>query len=119
MKLTKSQRTELMQKFGGRCAYCGCELDKKWHADHLKPIRRNSDGTCINTENDCIENLMPACTACNHNKRSIPLEKWRELLAHYRDVQLIRDCSQFRHLVRLGIIEIKNKPVIFFFEKVK
>ncbi len=26
MALTKKQRAELRMKFGGRCAYCGCEL---------------------------------------------------------------------------------------------
>lgn len=25
MKLTKKQRAELREKFGGRCAYCGVE----------------------------------------------------------------------------------------------
>lgn len=27
-------------KLGGRCAYCGCELGEKWHADHVKPVIR-------------------------------------------------------------------------------
>ena len=29
MALTKKQRAELRMKFGGRCAYCGCELGDK------------------------------------------------------------------------------------------
>ncbi|HCR5976064.1 TPA: HNH endonuclease, partial [Shigella flexneri] len=29
MALTKKQRAELRMKFGGRCAYCGCELGEK------------------------------------------------------------------------------------------
>ncbi len=41
MALTKKQRTELRMKFGGRCAYCGCELSDKWHADHVEAVRRN------------------------------------------------------------------------------
>lgn len=41
MNLTKSQRAELRMKFGGMCAYCGCELPEKgWHADHVEPIER-------------------------------------------------------------------------------
>lgn len=40
MALTKKQRAELRMKFGGRCAYCGCELGEKWHADHVKPVIR-------------------------------------------------------------------------------
>lgn len=30
MKLTKQQRTDLKMKFGGHCAYCGCELDDEY-----------------------------------------------------------------------------------------
>lgn len=42
MALTKKQRAELRMKFGGRCAYCGCELPEKgWHADHVEAVRRN------------------------------------------------------------------------------
>ena len=40
MALTKKQRAELRMKFGGRCAYCGCELGDKWHADHVQPVIR-------------------------------------------------------------------------------
>lgn len=47
------------------------------------------------------------------------LESWRDLLAHYRDVQVIRDCSQIRHLMRFGLVEFIQKPVVFYFEQVK
>ena len=117
MKLTKAQRAELKQKFGGHCAYCGELLGDKWHADHHIAIRRNGDGTSLNPENDNYENLMPACAPCNHNKRSMSLESWRDLLTHYRDVQVVRDCSQIRHLIRFGLIEIKANPVVFYFER--
>ena len=116
MKLNKSQREEVKMKFGGFCSYCGEFLGDKWQADHLIPIRRNGDGTCLNPEHDVIENLMPACTACNHNKRSMSLESWRDLLAHYRDVQVIRDCPQIRHLLRFGLVEFTQKPLVFYFE---
>ncbi len=47
------------------------------------------------------------------------LESWRDLLAHYRDVQVIRDCSQIRHLMRFGLVEFIQKPVVFHFEKLE
>lgn len=120
MKLTKTQREELKQKYDGRCAYCGSVLGDKWHADHLDAVVRDLvTGKPENPENDVIENLMPACTACNHNKRSMSLESWRDLLAHYRDVQLLRDSTHARHLHRFGLIEIKQYPVVFYFEQVK
>jgi hypothetical protein len=41
MNLNKTQREELRMKFGGRCAYCGCELPAKgWHADHVEAVQR-------------------------------------------------------------------------------
>ncbi len=70
MKLTKAQRAEIKMKFGGMCSYCGELLGDKWQADHLIPIRRNGDGTCMNPEHDVIKNLMPACNICNKNKHS-------------------------------------------------
>ena len=120
MKLTKTQRKELKQKYDGRCAYCGSVLGDKWHADHLDAVVRDLvTGKPEKPENDVYENLMPACTACNHNKRSMSLESWRDLLAHYRDVQIIRDCSQIRNLMRFGLVEFIQKPVVFYFEQVK
>ena len=117
MKLTKAQRAELKQKFGGHCAYCGVILGEVWHSDHFHAVRRNGDGTCLNPEYDCIENFMPACAPCNHNKRSMSLEKWREVLENYRDVQLLRDCGTARHLHRFGLLVIKKEPVVFYFER--
>ncbi|MCJ4899535.1 hypothetical protein LNT45_27440, partial [Klebsiella pneumoniae] len=44
MALTKKQREKLRMKFGGRCAYCGCELPEKgWHADHVQAVLRKSE----------------------------------------------------------------------------
>ncbi|MBJ8552707.1 HNH endonuclease [Acinetobacter bereziniae] len=119
MKLNTLQREELKQMFNGYCAYCGNILGEKWHADHLNAVVRDlKTGKPSKPENDVIENLVPACTACNHNKRSMSLESWRDLLTHYRDVQIIRDCPQARHLMRFGLIEFIQKPIVFHFEKV-
>ena len=126
MKLNKAQREQLKNKFGGHCAYCGCELGSKWHADHIEPVDRvmvDCEKRGIKTTNqmhkphlDTIENLNPACVPCNSNKSSMSLKSWRSLLTHYRDVQLLRDSTHARHLHRFGLIEIKNDPVVFFFE---
>lgn len=118
MKLTKAQRAELKQKFGGHCAYCGELLGDKWHADHIDPIRRNwRENTSVHPERDVIENLNPACAPCNINKHSCSLEGFRKQIEHYRDVQLLRDSGTARHLIRFGLIEIKPNPVIFYFER--
>lgn len=33
-------REIIFNKYGGRCAYCGCELKRNWHVDHLEPVKR-------------------------------------------------------------------------------
>jgi len=132
MKLSKKQREDLKNKFGGHCSYCGCKLGDRWHADHIEAVRRDFDmkkcektGHMIPVSNgvlgkpylDTIENMNPACAPCNSNKSSMSLKSWRSLLTHYRDVQLLRDSTHARHLHRFGLIEIKNDPVVFYFER--
>lgn len=41
MPVSKKDREIIFNKFGGRCAYCGCELTKGWHVDEVEPVRRN------------------------------------------------------------------------------
>ena len=126
MKLSKAQREQLKNKFGGHCAYCGDELNDKWHADHIEAVDRilawcpkrgvKSTGEMNKPHLDTIENLNPSCVPCNINKHSMSLESWRKSIEHYRDVQLLRDSTHARHLHRFGLIEIKPDPVVFFFE---
>lgn len=78
MALTRKQRERLRMKFGGRCAYCGCELPEKgWHADHVQAVLRKSErcmkaaekgifrlkstGDVFRPEADCPENIFPSC----------------------------------------------------------
>ena len=39
MSKTKD-REIIFNKYGGKCAYCGEELQKGWHVDELLPVRR-------------------------------------------------------------------------------
>jgi 5-methylcytosine-specific restriction endonuclease McrA len=38
--MKKSDRQIVFEKYGGKCAYCGCDLTGKWCADHVEPIFR-------------------------------------------------------------------------------
>ena len=126
IKPTKSQRAALLQKFGGRCAYCGQELGSRWHADHFEPVQRQSawdgqkkklrpTGECAATEHDNLENLMPACPACNIDKSVLSLEEWRQKLLRATEV-LARNSSTYRHAVRFGLVQETNAKVTFYFE---
>lgn len=126
MKITKQQRQALRAKFGGRCAYCGQELGHRWHADHFEPVQRRSKwdrekgrlvatGECYAPEHDNLENLMPACPACNIDKSVLSLEEWREKLQRSTDV-LARNSPTYRHALRFGLVQETGRRVQFYFE---
>lgn len=114
-KLTKKQREELFQKYQGRCAYCGDQLVKSWHADHIEPIRRNGDGTCLNPHNEVFENYNPSCASCNINKHSMPLEDFRKSISKYVE-SLNNYSTQYKMSKKYGLVVETNKEVRFYFE---
>ena len=117
MKLTKTQRKELKQKYDGRCAYCGSVLGDKWHADHLDAVVRDLvTGKPENPEHDVIENLMPACRVCNNNKHSFTLEFWRKQLED-SNRKLREYVANYRLALMFGQVQETEQPIIFHFEK--
>ncbi|HGG5249110.1 TPA: HNH endonuclease [Salmonella enterica] len=133
MALTKKQREKLRMKFGGRCAYCGCELPEKgWHADHVQAVLRKSEqcmkaaekgifrlkttGEVFRPEADCPENIFPSCAQCNLLKTTYSLEMFRKQVS--LQVERGRRSSvNFRTAERFGLISVVNKPVVFWFEQ--
>ena len=118
MKLNKKQREKLKQKYGGNCAYCGCELGDKWHADHLAPIYRGYEDSCeiSHRGKDEINNLMPACVSCNLSKSTFSLEMWRNEINEKVD-RLKKYEKNFRLVLAFNQIKLTNDPVVFYFEK--
>ncbi len=132
MRLSKAKREKLRMMFGGRCAYCGCQLSGKWHADHIEAVNRKlkfvhdekrhvtrmvATGEFYSPQNDRDDNLFPSCAPCNIDKGANSLEGWREYL-HYRIVDRLRaNSSTFRHAERFGVVSINPAPLVFWFEK--
>lgn len=123
---SKRQKDALRAMFSGRCAYCGCVLDKM-HADHVKPITRvdrdpwgnqlpMAQRKQMNPENNVVSNMMPSCAPCNIHKGGYKLEEWRALLNRSAEV-LSRDKSIFRAAVRFGVVKVSAEPVRFYFEQ--
>ncbi|EAO1735235.1 HNH endonuclease [Salmonella enterica] len=133
MALTKKQRERLRMKFGGRCAYCGCVLPEKgWHADHVQAVLRKSErcmkaaekgifrlkttGEVFRPEADCPENIFPSCAPCNLLKTTYSLEMFRKQVS--LQVERGRRSSvNFRTAERFGLVEVVEKPVVFWFEQ--
>lgn len=122
MKLTKAQREQVRMKFDGKCAYCGCDLPTRWHADHIEPVVRNDWLKVPRApdwpERDTIENMNPACPPCNIDKHSLSLESWRQMIERSNEV-LMRDVSTFRRALRFKLLEIRPEPVTFYFERLE
>lgn len=111
----------VFNKYGGKCAYCGNELVKGWHADHIIPLRRSTP-IIVSPKNkwqakgsDSIENYNPACASCNINKRDRGIEDFRIFISNFLHSLNTRSIP-YIFLKRYGLIEETNKPVIFYFE---
>lgn len=132
--MTKKQRLEVYNKYGGRCAYCGQTITYiEMQVDHKVPVavygynwqgKRHSKKDFIaifgQEKYDAIhgiDNLMPACVYCNHHKRQWTLEMYRDIVSKIT-VKVSKDYLVKRG-IRYGIIETKEWDKKFYFEKVE
>lgn len=123
----RSVRKEVWGKTGGRCAYCGKELNPFiFSVDHLIPLSKGGP--------DETENMMPACKSCNSSKGTKLLEDFRELI-HNRPIRaLITSYDVIKahfesgylppedwKIFDAGIANLANSlqipPVVFYFER--
>ncbi len=128
MRLSKEERDKIKNKFGGKCAYCGCVLPPRWHIDHLEPVVRKlkyipgrgvvTKGELWKPDADNIENMMPACPACNIDKHSYPLEFWRRQVQDSANI-LIRNSTTYRRAKRFGLVAETGVQIRFYFEDYK
>lgn len=131
----KADRQKIFDKYGGRCAYCGCELQKGWHVDEIEPVlrgfkyRRDDRGLIMtNKKGDDIkdvylsyperlniDNQNPACARCNGWKSTMDLETFRNEISE--QVQRARryNCN-FRMAEDFGLIKETGIEVKFYFE---
>lgn len=127
--MKKSDRDIVFNKYGGRCAYCGCELQKGWHNDHITPLRRNETDESIERTNrhrktpvvrgeDVIENYNPACRQCNIWKSTYSIEQFRKEVAEQIN-RLNKFSSNYRNAKRFGLVEETGIQVEFYFETFK
>ena len=65
---------ELVQRYGGRCAYC--DALGRVGPDHRTPLSRG--GT------NAIENILPSCRRCNQRKYTLTEREFRVRLANER-----------------------------------
>ena len=77
--MRSSDRETVLEKYGGRCAYCGRQLtagrkgDTAFQVDHLHPRYLGGTGN--------LDNLVPACQLCNRYKVTYSVEELREQIS--------------------------------------
>ena len=107
-KLSKAQRLNVYNLFGGRCAYCGKPIAyEDMQVDHVVPLHNGGA--------DNESNYFPACRMCNYYKSTLTIEKFREQLGLLKG-RLAKDFT-YRLAQKYGLIRECNKPVEFFFER--
>lgn len=123
--MKRELRELIWNKYEKHCAYCGKTIEyKDMQVDHVFPQARKhwleSEKMRIienikDSDINHIDNLMPSCRMCNHYKRAMSLEFYREQLKTLHE-RLIKP-----YINRVGIdykvIQIKPFDGIFYFEK--
>lgn len=127
--MSKEQRQKVFEMFGGKCAYCGCDLGKRWHVDHVQAMHRDSrydkekgkfvaTGTCQHPENDREDNYMPACASCNISKSTMTVEKFKAWIQDSVRRLNTHNYNSYKFGKRYGLIQETGIEVKFYFETV-
>ena len=119
----KKLRALVFNKYGGKCAYCGSDLNESFAIDHIVPISRgysNKELLRLGKERgtDTIDNYNPCCYSCNSSKSNLDLEVWRSELSKKYD-RLLKHSSTFSLLNRFKLCIRANSEIKFYFEKIK
>lgn len=124
----KINRQTIFKKTNGRCAYCGCEVNK-FQVDHIvaksrfeQSIANKNVPTFLNhlTSKDInhIDNLVAACSVCNKWKSDFSLELFRNELQQ-QIKRLNNFSSNYRIAKKYGLVKELPKNIVFYFETIK
>ena len=107
MRQNQSKRSQVWEKTGGKCWYCGIQLEPfSFPVDHVVPKCKGGDSS--------VSNLVPCCGQCNGRKGHKSVEQFRRVLMGPRfskiQIDFIESCG-------ITFAELKPlKPVVFYFE---
>jgi 5-methylcytosine-specific restriction endonuclease McrA len=119
--MKKVDREILFNKFDGKCAYCGNNLTKGWHADHITPIYRGCTDEELERYNkkrgsNELENFNPSCASCNRMKQDLSLDKFRDKIKQFVN-SLNLYSTQYQFAKKYNLVEESDREVVFYFEK--
>lgn len=108
--MNKQLRLEVYQKCNMHCAYCGKDIKiEEMQIDHITSKRKGGE--------DSFKNYNPSCRRCNHYKRTLDLEGFREYIKTLHE-RISKD-----YIAKVGldfkIVGLTPFDGIFYFEKEK
>lgn len=127
MIMSPKQRELIYNKFNGKCAYSGKQLET-YQVDHITPKYRYVLLGNRNRNPNDPENLIPCEYILNHYKRGLDLEQWRKYLLtfHLRLAKLPKNTNSpstqkrkdymFKVADIMGITVDKPFNGVFYFE---
>lgn len=65
-KISDEVIKQVIEKYSGKCAYCGCECLDNYHIDHKNPLSKGGGNEFDNLALSC-----PHCNLSKHNKTDI------------------------------------------------
>ena len=127
--VSKKMRLQVYNKYQGRCAYCGREIKlQEMQVDHIIPLAYSIYGPKEQADKvremfedgsiNSLENLMPACRACNFYKGINDTERFRERIKSELD-HTCRQSFQTRLAMQYGMIKYIPWDGVFYFEKIE
>lgn len=113
--MKKSIREAVYRKYNGHCAYCGKDIEyKDMQVDHQLPKMFEEMHEMWKEQVNSFENLFPSCRRCNHYKRSMDLENFRDYM------QTLHERIEKDYIAKVaidyGIVTINPFDGKFYFE---
>jgi len=96
------KRQRIYNKFNGKCAYTGTDLEEDWQIDHIEPQYKYKWKIAEGNPNE-ESNLVPCQRIINHYKRGMNLEQFREYIKtlHIRLKKLPKKTKVYRTAQRI------------------
>ena len=116
-RIPKKTRELVLNKYGGKCAYCGCDLTlRTMQVDHIKAVYTSSlENDMVETQDDSLENLNPSCRQCNFYKGTLNIEQFRNKIKTIL-YGTFQSTFQAKLAKKLGMMKVTQFDK-FYFEK--
>ena len=116
-RIPKKTREIVLNKYGGKCAYCGCELTiSTMQVDHIKSVYKSClENGYVYTQDDSFDNLNPSCRQCNLYKGTLDIEQFRNKIKTIL-YETCQNTFQAKLAKKLGMMKVVQFDK-FYFEK--